>query len=66
MLEDDYIRDLVLDGMFRNKLTVEEFIYKLRYAMKDDVNKAYEKGYGVGYATAQHELGYPPNYNPNL
>jgi hypothetical protein len=66
MLEDDPIRDIVLDGMFRNKLTVEEFINKLRYAMKDDVNRAYEEGYGAGYLKAKNDFGHPPHYNPNL
>jgi len=66
MLEDDHIRNLVIDGLFREKISVNDFINKLRYLMKEDVNEAYLKGYGNGYSDAKKDFGKPEHYNPNL
>jgi hypothetical protein len=62
MLEDDYIRNLVIDGLYRESISVNEFIHKLRYAMKDDLNEAYTKGYFEGVKAS----GKPEHYNDNL
>jgi hypothetical protein len=66
MLENDPIREIVLDGMFRKKFTVTEFVHKLRYALKEDVNKAYQSGYAAGLQAGKDQFGTPPNFNPNL
>lgn len=65
-MEHDHVRNLVIDGLFRENISVNEFINKLRYLMKEDVNEAYIKGYSSGYSDAKDDFGRPEHYNPNL
>lgn len=69
-LENDELRELVIDIMMRDKYTVTEAINKLRYIMKEDVNEAYIKGYGNGQKdrdieTERYGTKFP-DQNPNL